>query len=495
MYCSNCGKERMENSRYCQHCGNKQKRNYHFLWIFISLVFIGSIGYYFFNSDSEIADANFTSSENSTAEVSTSQNKENLEIAVTEKKVLEPVQERELTDIIASAQETVYTVFTDYSQGSGFLYNNNGTVVTNAHVVEGATDVYIKTISGQEFLGKVIGYSNSIDVAVVHVPDLVGREPIALEVSEPNLVGEEVIALGSPLGLENTATMGYITGQDRNFYIGSYTYENLYQVSAPISPGSSGGPLISKSSEKIIAINSAESTADSAIGFSIPLYTVNQLITSWIEQPMSEEAVLAQFYDTNGNLYYEDLWSYSDGYFDGGYYSEDNSYYDYWEYDYEDWEENYEYDDYYSEYEDEYSEYEDDYSEYEDEYSEFEDDYSEYEDEYSEYEDDYSEYEDEYSEYEDDYSEYEDEYSEYDESDEGEYEDEIEDEEWVEEDVEEITNEFENEAVYFDSPLEENWHYDEQYNEWYYYDEQEDTWYFYEESEGLFYEAEGFEIN
>ncbi|MFC4025303.1 trypsin-like peptidase domain-containing protein [Oceanobacillus longus] len=470
MYCSNCGKERRENSRYCQHCGNKQKRNYHFLWIFISFVLIGSIGYYFLNSDFKIADANFTSSENPTAEVSTIENKESLEIPVTEKQVLETVQERELTDIIASAQETVYTVFTDYSQGSGFLYNNNGTVVTNAHVVEGATEVYIKTISGQEFPGKVIGYSNSIDVAVVHVPDLVGWEPIALEVSEPNLVGEEVIALGSPLGLENTATMGYITGQDRNFYIGSYTYEDLYQVSAPISPGSSGGPLIAKSSEKIIAINSAESTADSAIGFSIPLYTVNQLITSWIEQPMSEDAVLAQFYDTNGNLYYEDLWSYSDGYFDGGYYSEDNSYYDYWEYDYEDFDNDW------------------------DEYYEYENDYSEYEDEDYEYVDDYSEYEEEDYAYEDDYSEYEDEYSEYDESYESEYDDEFEDDEWVEEDVEEITNEFENEAVYFDSPVEENWYYDEQYNEWYYYDEQEDTWYFYEESEDLYYEVEGFQI-
>ncbi|WP_157087774.1 trypsin-like peptidase domain-containing protein, partial [Oceanobacillus damuensis] len=468
MYCPDCGKERRENSRYCQHCGNKQKRNYKFLWILTGLLFAGVAGYYFLTGNSETADANFAISKNPTAEVSTVQNKDNLEMRGAEKQVLEPVQERELTDIIASAQETVYTILTDYSQGSGFLYNNNGTVVTNAHVVEGSTDVFIKTISGQSFSGKVIGYSNSTDVAAIHVPDLVGREPFALEVSEPNLVGEEVIALGSPLGLENTATMGYITGQDRNFYIGSYTYEDLYQISAPISPGSSGGPLISKSYEKIIAINSAESTADSTIGFSIPLYTVDQLIMSWIEKPMSEEAILAQFYDINGNFYFDDLWSYSDGYFDDGYYSDENSYYDYWEYDYDDfW---YEYGtDIWEYYDEDY--YDDDwYNEsYEDEYEDW---YSEdYEDEYDDW---YNEgYEDEY---EDEYNDW------YDEGYEEESEAMYEEEDWVEEDIEEITNEFENEAVYFDSTKDENWYYDEQYNEWYYYDEHEDTWYFYDET-------------
>ncbi|WP_249871138.1 trypsin-like peptidase domain-containing protein [Oceanobacillus saliphilus] len=459
MYCPNCGKERIENSRFCQHCGNKQKRNIRIPFIAVSALFILIIGYYLFYEDTKISEADLPASENATSEISTVQNKPALEKPVAEKQELEPVQERELTDIIASAQETVYTVLSDYSQGSGFLFNNKGTVVTNAHVVEGTTDVYIKTVNGQELSGKVIGYSNSIDVAIIHVPDLVGREPFAIEVTEPNKVGEEVIALGSPLGLENTATMGYITGQDRNFYIGSYTYKNLYQISAPISPGSSGGPLISKSTEKIIAINSAESTADSTIGFSIPLYTVNELITSWIAEPMSEDAILAQFYDVNGNFYFQELWEYSDGYFEGGYYSDENSYYDYWEYDYEDF----------------WYEYGEDLWDYYDDDSYFDDWFEDYEYDEDWY-DAYDEYDYEYDydyEYEEDWMEEEFEYD---------YE-----EDWYDEEFE-----FDSQAVYFHNTLDDNWYYDELYDEWYYYDDYDDIWYIYDDIDDLFYEVEGF---
>ncbi|MEC5423018.1 trypsin-like peptidase domain-containing protein [Virgibacillus sp. C22-A2] len=386
MFCPNCGNERNEKSRYCQHCGNKQKQHFSIVMIlFMSLLVSASIvGAVYLATTNTGNKESPVASDNATIEKTQLTSKQPIEVPIMEKKDLKEDKNRELTDIIAAAQETVYTVITNYNQGSGFLYNNNGAVVTNAHVVEGETSVFIKTVNGQDLPGTVIGYSNETDVAVILVPDLVGREPFSLEKASPVKIGEEIIALGSPLGLENTATMGYVTGQDRSFFIGSFTYENLYQISAPISPGSSGGPLIAKASEKIIAINSAESQGDSSIGFSIPLFQIAELIQSWIDQPMSEEAILAQFYDANDEYYYDDLWSYyEDGYFDGGDYSEENAYYDYWEYYWED--ESY-YNDYYDEgYEEDYGYAEDEY--YDDEGWYEEDEYYDNEEWYDEDED------------------------------------------------------------------------------------------------------------
>lgn len=335
MYCQFCGGERRPNSVYCPHCGTKQKVNKKLsplVVVFLSMLLVGTIlasvfivvNFYSDVNDMLASDESFFETDHSEVESETLETNS----PVLEKENLQDEQKQELTEIIATAQETVYTIFTQFNQGSGFLYNENGAVVTNAHVVEGATEVFIKTISGVEYPGTVIGYSDEIDVAVVHVPDLIGTKPFSLELSDSTKIGEEIIALGSPLGLENTATMGYVTGKNRNFVIDPYVYENLYQISAPISPGSSGGPLISKSSEKIIAINSAESIEDASIGFSIPLFTVRSLIDAWINQPMSEEEILALFSGTNDRP--------GEGYFDGGEYAEDEDYYHYWEYGYED---------------------------------------------------------------------------------------------------------------------------------------------------------------
>ncbi|MEN2466367.1 trypsin-like peptidase domain-containing protein [Ornithinibacillus sp. FSL M8-0202] len=337
MYCQSCGKERRPNSKFCSYCGFKQVQKLSpFTVIFLSLLLFGAIGVSIFivtNFYGNSANSFFAGTPVTENQLNEKGPEQVVEFTAPEieKQELQEEQKRELTEIIAAAQETVYTVFTPYSQGSGFLYNTEGAVITNAHVIEGETDIYVKTINGVEYPGTVIGYSNETDVAVILVPDLIGEEPFNLEVSNSSNIGEEIIALGSPLGLENTATMGYITGKNRSFVIDSYVYENLYQISAPISPGSSGGPLISKSSEKIVAINSAESLEDAMIGFSIPLYTVHSLIESWINQPMTEKEILAQYYG-DGVRY--DSWS--DGYFDGGEYSDDEGFYHYWEYGYKD---------------------------------------------------------------------------------------------------------------------------------------------------------------
>ena len=124
----------------------------------------------------------------------------------------------------------VVTIYTETSQGSGFLINDKGDVLTNAHVVEGFTEVTVLDSLDHNYSGLVIGYSNDTDVAIVRVADLAGKAPLALESTTKALIGQEVIALGSPLGLRNTATLGYITGVDRSFFIGQRAYENIYQM-------------------------------------------------------------------------------------------------------------------------------------------------------------------------------------------------------------------------------------------------------------------------
>jgi len=395
MYCPNCGEKR-NHRRICEHCGFKyKKKNILKNTMLVLLLLVIGVGTTYFLMGDDLVKSNLKpAQENGQIEKVTKlkeigKEKEK-EPPTSPKAELTAEQETDLTDIIAAAQESVYTIYTYGTQGSGFLYNNNGAVVTNAHVVEGEINVYVKTMNGEELPGTVIGYSNETDVTVIHVPDLVGKNPYPLELNDSANIGEEVIALGSPLGLENTATMGYVTGKNRNFTIDNYTYHNIYQMSAPIAAGSSGGPLVSKESEKIVAINSAASTLDYSIGFSIPLYKIVDLVQSWIDNPMSEEEILTQFYNADGNFFFEDLWEYGDGYFDGGEYSDEDSYYDYWEYDYESFWDDYESDewDYDEEFYDdeEYDWYEED--NYDDHDVDWYDDGYEWEDEGDWYEED-----------------------------------------------------------------------------------------------------------
>lgn len=187
---------------------------------------------------------------------------------------------------------------TSFSQGSGFLYNNQGSIITNAHIVAGEVNVSINTIDHQEFEGKVIGYSNDTDVAIIYVHELEGRNPFPLELGNPDLIGKEVIAYGSPSGYDNIASKGLIVGEGNHLMIDNYIYEDLYEISSPISHGSSGGPLICEELGKIVAMNTAKRQNESDVGFSIPLYKVDALVQSWIKHPMNERTILQQYYNS-----------------------------------------------------------------------------------------------------------------------------------------------------------------------------------------------------
>ncbi|CAM3172270.1 trypsin-like peptidase domain-containing protein [Paenibacillus lupini] len=193
---------------------------------------------------------------------------------------------KSLKDIIYATQKLVVMIETkDGTQGSGFVYNDKGDLITNAHVVAGESKVTVKTADARELEGDVIGISTETDVAVVRVPGLAGVEPLVMVRKEKAEIGDEVIAIGSPLGFQNTVTTGMVSGLGRSFEIKPYTYNDLYQISAPIAPGNSGGPLVDKKTGEVLGINSA-GIEESSIGFSIPIVNVLDLAEAWSQNPM-----------------------------------------------------------------------------------------------------------------------------------------------------------------------------------------------------------------
>lgn len=199
----------------------------------------------------------------------------------------EKVSNKKLKDIIHDVQKEVVMIQQENGTlGSGFLYNQNGDVITNAHVVSGAKKVKIKTADAREFEGTVIGISQDVDVAVVRVPGLASEKPLEISKNKSD-VGEEVLALGSPLGLQNTVTTGIISGVGRDFDIEPFHYKGAYQISAPIAPGNSGGPLVNSTTGEVLGINSA-ATDQGSIGFSIPLVNILSLVEGWSKTPLTE---------------------------------------------------------------------------------------------------------------------------------------------------------------------------------------------------------------
>ena len=169
------------------------------------------------------------------------------------------------------------------SSGSGFVLTEDGYVITNCHVVDGADTVTVVMLDGQEFEAKVKGYDQSNDLAVLKV-DAQGLQTVKLGRSSDLIIGDMVVAIGNPLGeLASTQTVGYISGKDRDVATDG-TLINMLQTDAAINPGNSGGPLFNMKGE-VIGITTAKysgTTSSGAsiegIGFAIPIDDVTKMI-------------------------------------------------------------------------------------------------------------------------------------------------------------------------------------------------------------------------
>lgn len=171
--------------------------------------------------------------------------------------------------------------------GSGFLFTDRGHIMTNAHVVEGAARILVRDAAERPYDAWIVGISTERDVAVLEAPGLRGREPLALETERVPVQGDEVVAFGSPFGLQNTVTAGIVSGVGRSLVVGGVHYEGLIQVTAALNPGNSGGPLVDRSTGKVIGINTlaVDPTQAHSIGFAIPIRQALELAAEWGVEP------------------------------------------------------------------------------------------------------------------------------------------------------------------------------------------------------------------
>lgn len=182
----------------------------------------------------------------------------------------------------------------DTGNGSGFIYDTDGHIVTNAHVVNDATEIWVTFNDGRVAQAEVIGVDVFSDLAVIRV-DVPEEEllPLTLGDSDAVRVGQRAIAIGNPFGLSSSMTVGIVSGLGRQLpsaelidssVIPGYNNPRIIQVDTQINPGNSGGPLLDSQGE-VIGINTAIRTGSGAfegVGFAVPSNTINRVVPELI---------------------------------------------------------------------------------------------------------------------------------------------------------------------------------------------------------------------
>ena len=206
-------------------------------------------------------------------------------------------------DQAASAQPQQFNPFGEpggsgggTATGSGFVIDGDGRIVTNAHVVNGSDAIRVKfSDEGEAYDAELLGEDPSTDIAVIQV-DAPAEElhPIPLGDSSQVTVGDSVIAIGNPFGLDHTATAGIVSGVQREIDSpNGFTITNAIQTDAPINPGNSGGPLLD-SAGRVIGVNSQIESAGGqgnvGIGFAVPINTTRDVSEQLISDGEAEHA-------------------------------------------------------------------------------------------------------------------------------------------------------------------------------------------------------------
>jgi len=162
--------------------------------------------------------------------------------------------------------------------GSGFIIDRNGTILTNYHVVDGAQKISVTLSDGKSYDAKVIGKDQKTDIAVIKIDAGEDLPAVTLGDSDRLDVGEWVMAIGNPFGLDHTVTSGIVSAKGRQ--IGAGPYDNFIQTDASINPGNSGGPLINLRGE-VVGITTAiysQSGGNIGIGFAIPTNSIKEVL-------------------------------------------------------------------------------------------------------------------------------------------------------------------------------------------------------------------------
>lgn len=165
--------------------------------------------------------------------------------------------------------------FRSEASGSGFVISSEGYIVTNNHVVDGADKITVLFRDGEESDAEVVGRDPKTDLALIKVEP--GESVVAAPLGDSDKirVGEWLMAIGNPFGLENTVTVGILSARERNINAGPY--DEFLQTDASINPGNSGGPLIDMNG-RVVGINTAINAAGQGIGFAIPINMAKALL-------------------------------------------------------------------------------------------------------------------------------------------------------------------------------------------------------------------------
>jgi putative serine protease PepD len=201
---------------------------------------------------------------------------------------------------------TSSTPFGDRStegQGSGFVYDEQGTIITNQHVVDSAGSITVTFWDGSKAEATLVGSDASTDVAVLHVNVAASKlEPLKLGDSDELTVGEAVVAIGSPFGLEETLTTGVVSALNREITApNDFAIPGAIQTDAAINHGNSGGPLLN-SAGQVVGITSqieSESGGNDGIGFAVPSNTVAPVVAALLADGEVEHAYLGVSLETN----------------------------------------------------------------------------------------------------------------------------------------------------------------------------------------------------
>ena len=197
-------------------------------------------------------------------------------------------EEQVLGEIYHAVLPSVVHIQVAQGQGSGFVWDKEGHIVTNNHVVSDSSEVMVSFADGDRASAKVLGTDPESDLAVIQV-DVPASQltPVSLGDSDVLEVGQLAVALGNPFGLDNTMTAGIISALGRNINSGTsqFSIPRVIQTDAPINPGNSGGPLLDREG-RVIGINTqivSNSGSNSGIGFSVPINIAKRVVPGLIE--------------------------------------------------------------------------------------------------------------------------------------------------------------------------------------------------------------------
>ncbi len=183
----------------------------------------------------------------------------------------------------------------DAGTGSGFVWDNDGHIVTNFHVIQGASSAKVAFSDEATYDADLIGIAPEHDLAVLKIRPRAAITPIPIGTSNDLLVGQKVYAIGNPFGLDHTLTTGIVSALGRTIRsVTRQPIENVIQTDAAINPGNSGGPLLD-SAGRLIGVNTAifsPSGTNAGIGFAVPVDTVNRIVPQLLRYGLVDRATL-----------------------------------------------------------------------------------------------------------------------------------------------------------------------------------------------------------